>query len=126
MRNIFAFLGLFALGCTATQPKLEFADWTKAFEHAKAGHTVRLTLEDVSTPNDTPFTVYLIDNQSVAYKHVVASLAFYGQNPASFMVDVSPVLNRLDGPPSSETVILLECFKNEKVTYKSIKIELVK
>lgn len=129
MRILLIGLVLFLIGCTSTvksPPKLLVIDWQKAFDHARAGHTVRLTIVDAATTDKSAFTVYLVDNRSVVYKHVVANLAFYVQDPCSFVVDLSPTLNRLDVPPSNETVIMLDGLKKSvNVSYKDMKVELV-
>lgn len=111
---------LFLMTMTFIDDKI---DWQAAYKHAKASNTVRLTIFDASTPNDESFTIYLVDGE---HRYAVSQVGFFVRNPASFIVSLSHVLEKLDKPPSNKAFIELKGVNNVKVTYSTFKVELPK
>lgn len=97
-------------------------DWDKAWNHAKTGGTVRLTLEQLWSQDNSSVKVYLTDR---AKRHLVATVAFYGRNPASFLLDLGPTLTTLKSPPSQQAGIGLVSGDKKKVNVKKMTVTLV-
>lgn len=96
-----------------------FGNWQQTYNWAKAGNTVRLTMNEVFTNNKKPFDVYLLDGES---KTKINSLSFYGNSFGNFVIDIAPTLKELKEPPSNQATIILE--SKTFVNYSSIIIEL--
>ena len=98
-------------------------DWQKAYNHAKTGQTVRLTVNDVLTPGGEDFAVYLVDAHK---EYLIAWAAFHPNKPAkatNFAFNLSFALLKLDKPPSDEAKIVLKA-DNVEVTFSKVEISL--
>ena len=77
---------------------IQLVDWEKAWQHAKSGKTVRLTAHNVKTPNNNPFTFFLVDGDK---KYKIGMVSFFAKKPSNFMFNLSSTLIEMPVPPSN-------------------------
>jgi len=108
---------------TAAEPPTTLTDWSKAYEQAKAGKTVRLVVIEVVSPSSESFNVYIQDGDK---KHRVASSAVYpaGLKKASYAYDIKSDLIAFGKPPSNDAKIVIEETDGTKVAFLKAEVTL--